>query len=129
GETLTVQYFERARFEFVAEDEDGARVTVSMLGANAAAELEQIELVTMDGPCETPPGAGFDVCAPFLDYWNDFGGEASFGLPVTEPFEQEGMTVQLFEYARFEHQPGEWPERYDVLLGRIGAEELAERID
>ena len=32
------------------------------------------------------------------------------------------MTVQYFERARFETAPGVWPERDDVLLGRLGAD-------
>jgi len=32
--------------------------------------------------------------------------------------------VQYFERARFEWHPGSAPGRFDVLLGRLGAEEL-----
>lgn len=37
------------------------------------------------------------------------------------------MTIQWFERARFEWHPGTFPQRYDVLLGRVGAEVLAAR--
>jgi len=32
--------------------------------------------------------------------------------------------VQYFERQRFEWHPGKWPERFDVLLGRLGAQLL-----
>lgn len=35
--------------------------------------------------------------------------------------------MQWFEQARFVWHPGEWPERYDVLLGWLGAQLLARR--
>ncbi|MEX2314909.1 MAG: polysaccharide deacetylase family protein, partial [Thermomicrobiales bacterium] len=75
------------------------------------------------------PETGQTVSGNFLDYWNRFGGLELFGYPISEPFEWNGMTVQYFERVRMEHQPGMWPERYDILLGRLGAELTAERVD
>jgi len=49
-----------------------------------------------------------------------YGGVAVFGFPITEEYVENGMTVQYFERARFEWHPGEWPERYDVMLGLLG---------
>ena len=40
---------------------------------------------------------------------------------------EDGRTVQYFERARFEWHPGAWPERWDVLLGCLGAEVLESR--
>ncbi len=65
------------------------------------------------------------LCFGFLRYWESFGGLAVYGYPLTGEMLQDGKTIQWFERARFEWSPGAWPERYDVLLGRIGAE-LAE---
>jgi quercetin dioxygenase-like cupin family protein len=68
------------------------------------------------------------LCSGFRAYWEKYGGLAIFGYPITaEMKDANGVTVQWFERARFEWHPGAWPERYDVLLGRIGAE-LAETI-
>lgn len=64
--------------------------------------------------------AGPVVANGFRAYWEAYGGEAIFGLPLTDEFVENGLTVQYFERARFEWHPGAWPERYDVLLGRIG---------
>ena len=61
-----------------------------------------------------------NVCAGFRAYWEKYGGLAVFGFPITEEYVDNGMTVQYFERARFEWHPGEWPERWDVMLGLLG---------
>lgn len=73
------------------------------------------------------PETGFTVSGNFLRFWNRFGGLPVFGYPISPPFEEDGMLVQYFERNRFELQPGVWPEHYDVLLGRLGAELTAGR--
>ncbi len=63
------------------------------------------------------------LCFGFKRYWEAYGGLAVFGYPITGEFkDSNGVTVQWFERARFEWQPGAWPERFDVMLGRIGSE-------
>ena len=66
------------------------------------------------------PETGHTVSANFLAYWQRFGGLELFGYPLTEELQEDGRAVQYFERARFELHPGSWPERYDVLLGRLG---------
>ncbi len=61
-----------------------------------------------------------NLCAGFRAYWEKYGGLAVFGYPITEEYVDNGMTVQYFERARFEWHPGEWPERWDVMLGLLG---------
>src|SRR5690606_18839925 len=64
----------------------------------------------------------------FLRYWEQNGGLANFGYPITEEFQSaDGIVTQYFERARFEWHPGSWPERFDVLLGRLGVELTAGR--
>jgi hypothetical protein len=63
---------------------------------------------------------GHNLCGGFRDYWNKFGGLAVYGFPITEEFQENGVTTQYFERARFEWHPGSWPERSDVLLGLVG---------
>lgn len=71
------------------------------------------------------PETGYNVGGGFLAYWEQFGGLAIFGYPITGEYQQNGVTVQLFERARFEWHPGSWPERFDVQLGLLGVELLA----
>ena len=54
---------------------------------------------------------------------------AMIGYPITDEFQEGDLTVQYFERGRFEWHPGAWPERYDVLLGRLAAEALSREID
>lgn len=66
-----------------------------------------------------------NLCAGFRAYWNQFGGPATYGWPISEEFVEQGHTVQYFERARFEWQPGMAPQHFDVLLGRVGSEVIA----
>ena len=71
------------------------------------------------------PQTGHWLSHGFLRYWEQFGGLPVFGYPITEEFTdpQSGHVTQYFERARFEWQPGQWPARYDVLLGLLGTEQ------
>lgn len=64
----------------------------------------------------------------FRRFWEERGGLAIFGWPITEEFQENGVVVQYFERARFEHRPdiGK-PEDWHVVLGRVGAELLETR--
>src|SRR5689334_9863354 len=61
------------------------------------------------------------VRGSFLQYWNEHGGLAQQGFPLTEEFPEvnklDGKTyqVQYFERAIFEHHPENQPP-FDVLL-------------
>ncbi|MCS7293891.1 MAG: N-acetylmuramoyl-L-alanine amidase [Dehalococcoidia bacterium] len=81
------------------------------------------------------PETGHFVGGGFWQFWSQFGGLAVFGLPLTDELEEDvpcsdpkcrragqKHVVQYFERAVFEWHPGVWPDRYDVLLRRIGAE-------
>jgi hypothetical protein len=75
------------------------------------------------------PQTGHWVSHGFLHYWNQFGGLAVFGYPLSEEVNEDPSgtgtptTVQYFERARFEWHPGAWPDRYDVLLGLLGVDQ------
>lgn len=71
---------------------------------------------------------GAHIGGGFRRFWEERGGLAIFGFPITEEFQENGVTVQYFERARFEHRPDIGrPEDYHVVLGRVGAELLAVR--
>lgn len=129
GNDVIVQYFERTKFVYDIDAEEGNRVWHEPLGIEAIDFMPQTEIVDPAGPCQQPDEADFLVCGDFLTYWNEFGGADRFGMPLTELYGSGGMAVQVFEYARFEHHLGEWPERHNVLLGRIGAEILQQDED
>jgi hypothetical protein len=77
-----------------------------------------------DDGCSYHLATFHNVCGPFELFWQANGGLKIFGYPLTEPFVQDGVEVQYFERARLEHHPGFWPENHDILLGRLGAEQI-----
>ena len=124
---LQVQYFERARFERHPENAGTPyEVLLTRVGATEVdrAYSERTAPAEPLADCTYVEVTGHNVCGNMVTFWNAFGGLAVFGYPLTEPFEENGMTVQYFERARLELQPNVWPARYDVLLGRLGAEAL-----
>ncbi len=123
---LVVQYTERARFELHRLPDGGEIVLLGRLGAELRpAEPEAHFAPAQPGAAESCvyfPETQHNLCAGFRAYWEAFGGLAVFGYPLSEEFVEDGTVVQYFERARFEWHPGQWPERYDVLLTRLGAE-------
>lgn len=73
------------------------------------------------------PETGHTLSGPFRRYWEENGGLAAFGYPITEPFWSGGRLVQFFERARFEY----WPEfrgtANEVQLAHLGRWALGAR--
>ncbi len=67
------------------------------------------------------PETGFNVAGEFLDFWDQRGGLAIFGYPLTREFEETGLVVQYFQRVRMEKHP-ENPHPYKVQLGLLGDE-------
>ena len=114
---LTVQWFERARFERAPSDRG---VRLGRLGA---------ELRDIDPPRPAPPDdsgllffpeTGHTLGGPFRAYWEREGGLAQFGLPLTEEIIEDGRRVQWFERARFELPPDGAGTPAEVQLGQLG---------
>jgi hypothetical protein len=148
-EGRTVQYFERARFEYAPDNVPPYDVLLGRLGVNTLERqgVDWREMPTGDGPeegCLYFEQTNHNVCNQlgnqgigFLNYWRsnglEFDGQpghsyaeslALFGLPITGPYEYavegELYQVQWFERARFEWHPNN-PAGSRVLLGRLGA--------
>jgi plastocyanin len=121
GKPYTVQYFERARFEYHPENADPQyQVLLGQFGRI---------IRPVDPPVAQQPGAayfaetGHNLSGRFLEYWQGNGGLAVFGFPLSEEFEEvldgKPYRVQHFERARFEAHPSNQPP-YEVLLGQFG---------
>jgi hypothetical protein len=127
----TVQYFERAVLgwhpEFAGTSYD---VLPRLIGTDEVERTHRDRWAPVEPnpACTYHPVTGHNVCGGFRAYWVAYGGLAIFGYPLTEEFQEGGLTVQYFERARFEWHPGVWPERYDVLLGRLGADQVAREL-
>jgi hypothetical protein len=64
---------------------------------------------------------GHYVSGDFLRFYDQRGGLAIFGYPLTKEFKHDGRTVQYFQRARMEKHP-ENPDPYKVQLGLLGDE-------
>jgi type VII secretion-associated serine protease mycosin len=141
GRPVTVQYFERHRFEWRPENAPPYNVLLSRIGDDILRRQGR-DWMTFEqsGPisgCRYFAETNQSVCEPFLSYWQrnglEFDGRpgksyaeslALFGLPLSTPRVEETqpgtiVIVQWFERARFElHPDGK------VLLGLLGNELL-----
>jgi hypothetical protein len=121
---MTVQYFEKARFEWRPWNPDPYKVELTLLG------------YTIHGPADPPVASGncpwqwgcryfsetgHIVKGAFLSFFNSYGSLTVFGYPITEQFVVEnGITIQYFQRARMEIYPGDGR----VYLGNLGTEWL-----
>ena len=79
-----------------------------------------------DALCFDVPTIRACIEGRFRQYWEQNGGLAVFGYPITPAFipPGEGMFLtQYFERSRFEYHADK-PAPYDVSLGRLGNEQL-----
>lgn len=129
--SLTVQYFERARMEWHTEYPPGQQIALGQLGRElTAVRVDAIPFRPLAGP--TGPGTyfsetGHTLGGAFATFWQEGGGLAIFGLPLSEEFTERLpgaglLTVQYFERARFElHTNGSGTR---VELGLLGAQDF-----
>ena len=128
GNAYSVQYFERVRMEYHANNSPPYQILLGQFGRR---------LHPADPAVPPAAGAryfsatGHNLRGRFLRYWLRNGGLAQFGYPLSEQFAEtleDGNTyaVQYFERARFELHPENRPP-FDVLLGQFGRRMLGER--
>ncbi|MEX2314950.1 MAG: glycosyl hydrolase family 18 protein [Thermomicrobiales bacterium] len=137
GISYTVQYFERARFEYHPEFA-GTEFEV-LIGHTGRWALERRGVDPWETATGPKPGAryfqetGHNLSGSFLEYWEANGGLMTLGYPITEEFIEENpedgksYVVQYFERARFEYHPEYAGTHSEVLLGLLGNEMLRDR--
>ncbi len=80
--------------------------------------------------CFDVPGITNCIEGRFREYWEQNGGLAVFGYPISPAAMQQtaegSFLTQYFERNRFELHP-EKPRPYDVLLGRLGDDRLKQQ--
>jgi acetyl esterase/lipase len=133
GKLYTMQYFERAVFEWHPEFNEANRVLLSLLGT-----FRMKERYPQGAPGQQPSTAEGSILFPqtgkrlggvFLEYWQRNGGLARQGYPISDEFTERSQTdgkeyrVQYFERAVFEWHP-ENAQPYNVLLTHLGAMRL-----
>ena len=130
GKTYTMQYFERAVFEYHPENQAPYNVLLSQLGTFEY----KMRYGKQGAPNQQPntekgsvlvPETGKRLGGRFLQYWQQNGGLPQQGYPISEEFQEvsalngKSYTVQYFERAVFELHPENQPP-YDVLLSHLG---------
>jgi hypothetical protein len=131
GKPYTVQYFERAVFEYHPENAGTPyEVLLSQLGTFRYKEKypdgAQGQVANTSAGSVLFPETGKHLGGIFLDYWQSHGGLAQQGYPISEEFTEisdldgKPYTVQYFERAVFEHHPENVGTPYEVLLSQLG---------
>ncbi len=132
GKTYTVQYFERAVFELHPEHAGTAHeVLLSLLGVQRYHDLygpggAANQRASTDNP-RLFPQTGYTVGGLFRTYWEQHGGLAQQGYPVSNEFEEisaldgRPYLVQYFERAVFELHPENAGSPFEVLLTQLGS--------
>jgi outer membrane protein assembly factor BamB len=130
GKTYTIQYFERAVFELHPENNPPFDILLSLLGVSTYEQrypggaLGQIPNVSTGSVFF--PQTGKRLGGRFLQYWQEHGGLAQQGYPISDEFTEisaingKEYAVQYFERAVFESHPDNQPP-YDVLLSLLGS--------
>ncbi|HMO59496.1 MAG TPA: hypothetical protein PKC19_19245 [Roseiflexaceae bacterium] len=76
------------------------------------------------------PETGFCISGRIREFWEQNGGLPVFGFPIgpqqVQTIEGKSLEVQQFERNRLELHP-ENARPFDVLLGRLGADRLAQQ--
>ncbi|HLI50468.1 MAG TPA: L,D-transpeptidase [Thermomicrobiaceae bacterium] len=122
---LTIQYFERAVFEYHPGAAPGWSVQLQRLGATQTASRANeppFQPIVAANNANTTyyPQTGHTLAFGFRAFWQSHGGLPIFGYPISQEFTEQGLTVQYFERARFEYHPGN-PPQYQILLGLLGS--------
>ena len=116
---LQVQYFEKVRFELHPEAHPDLRVQISNLGFWTYQPGAEISNQGRTQPCRTYTETGYAVCFDFLEFFDDYGGVAQFGYPISSLEDRDGRIVQYFYKARLEWRP-EMPFGQRVVVSDIG---------
>jgi hypothetical protein len=125
----TVQYFQRVRFEFQGDLPEGQRVRFTQLGRETYFSTGTLN-VSNTFACRTYPETGYPVCFAFLEFFDQYGGVAQFGYPISGFEYHENKLVQYFEKARLEWQPWKSEGQRVVVsdLGRMYFDKLGEDV-
>jgi len=143
GNIYKTQWFERARFESHPKNAQPYDVLLGLLGTFVAEGRKDQPFQGIDNPGpgknyvpETRHTVGDDSTGgqAIAKFWKAKGGVPQFGYPLSQPFQEvtretdpkvagKSFLVQYFERQRFEYHPENAGTPFEVLLGRLGAEQ------
>jgi hypothetical protein len=137
GSWLLVQDFERMRLEYHFEHRGTEYEVLGTLIGNQVT-ADRGDEPEFQSPDECVPNesrvcfeaTGHSLSGVFRDFWQEHGGLARFGYPISREFEEmnpdtgEIHLVQYFERARFEHHPDLRDTGFEVQLGLLIRDDL-----
>lgn len=139
NKTYKTQWFERARFELHPENTAPNNVLLGLLGTAAASGRENETpfkrvsdpgSVTWFSQTGHTLGDNTEGGLAIAEFWNNLGGLTQFGYPISQPFTEvnkgdgKSYLVQYFQRQRFEYHPENKGTQFEVLLGRLGSEQV-----
>ena len=137
GQEYTVQYFERARFEYHPEHQGTPHeVQLGLLGRAVTRGREgepPFQPIADPGDGRWVAATGHSLRFSFRAHWEATGGLAVYGYPISEEFQERNpddgqtYTVQYFERARFEYHPEHQGTPHEVQLGLLGRQVFGRR--
>ncbi len=119
----TVQYFERARFEYHPELKNTSyEIQLGLLGSQYTTGRQFAESAPFISTAQRYyfPETRHSLGGSFKRYWDKNGGLALYGYPISDEFAENGYTVQYFERNRFEYHPELSGTPFEVQLGLLG---------
>lgn len=129
---ITVQYFQRARFE-LHPDKLGTpyEVQFTLIGSILAKERGSVfpkaEPFTTGADHRYFPETGYAVHFAFKRFYDERDGLTILGYPISNELHEAGTTVQYFQRGRLEYHP-ELPTDQRVVLGLLGDEWLKAKL-
>ena len=128
--TRTVQYFERVRLEVHPEAQGGpGTISIGMLGRDLTIGrfFNISRFFVSDAVHIYFAETQHSIRGAFYPFWRDHGALARFGYPISEEMQENGLTVQYFERARFEFHPEVAGTPSEIQLGALGLEAMQRR--
>jgi protocatechuate 3,4-dioxygenase beta subunit len=140
GKTYKTQWFERARFEAHPLNKPPYNVLLGLLGVTSV-QARQSEaafkaVANPGGGLQWFPetrhtlGDSSEGGKAIAAFWTRAGGIPQFGFPLSQPFMEvskddgKGYMVQYFERQRLEYHPENKGTGFEILLGRLGSEQV-----
>jgi hypothetical protein len=116
---LLIQYFEKTRFELHPDAPADLQVQLTPIGEYLYQPGEPLAAPPNFPSCRYFTETDHKVCYAFLDFFEDHGGVAQFGYPISGFEIHDGWISQYFQRARFEWHP-ELPAGEQVVLADLG---------
>lgn len=118
-----VQYFQKARFEWYPDNQEGSKVQLALLGDELGYDgPPPTQVPSVNDPyCRYFAETRHSVCNAFLAYFDENGGVAVFGSPIGEAtvISSNRRIYQAFQRARMEWHPDK-PNSRKVQLTNVG---------